>query len=469
MKANFLKPIFFAALTAGILTSCVNDDDYAVPTLECVDQDITVTKTVQEIKTQATGAATLYTNDDIIEGVVVSSDKGGNFYKTLYVNSLDGEIGFNVQVNEVDMFTDYGVGRKIYIKLKGLYVQVRSNTLQIGALYNGNVGQIPAEVYQNHIIRSCEVIAEETLVNRISLADVDDTYIGKLIEFDAVQFTDASLNQTYYNTGNLDPGGQTLTYITDSGEETISLPFRTGQYADYAGTQVSRKNGKIRGVLTKFNSLYQFVSRYETDINMTGERIEPDPAEPGVSESAKGGTAVAFSGSFTENFEVGYSLNADTFPAYVNDHTVGTRYWQIKQFPPTTGNKYIEMTSFAGQGVPGVAAKTYFFVPVDFTAASTFSFDKEFRFMAGEALKVYYVTAANYTAGNTFDVANFTDITSSFTGLTYPATGQSQSTFTTAGVYNIPASLTGNGFFVFEYTGTSTVTTTVQIDNITIN
>ena len=32
------------ALAAGFTTSCVNDDDYAVPTLECVDSTLQKTK-----------------------------------------------------------------------------------------------------------------------------------------------------------------------------------------------------------------------------------------------------------------------------------------------------------------------------------------------------------------------------------------------------------------------------------------
>ncbi|RZK64189.1 MAG: hypothetical protein EOO92_27850 [Pedobacter sp.] len=127
------------------------------------------------------------------------------------------------------------------------------------------------------------------------------------------------------------------------------------------------------------------------------------------------------------------------------------------------------MTAFNGQNIPGQASKAYFFVPVDFSAANSFTFSKEIRFMAGEALKVYYITSANYTALNTFNPANLVNITSSFTGLVYPAANQSQNTFTTAGTYAIPSSLTGTGFFVFEYTGTSTVTTTIQIDDIIIN
>jgi hypothetical protein len=59
--------------------------------------------------------------------------------------------------------------------------------------------------------------------------------------------------------------------------------------------------------------------------------------------------------------------------------------WQLKTF---SNNKYIEMSAFAGSGNPGVPSKVLFFVPVDFTAANTFTFKKEIRYNAGEALKV---------------------------------------------------------------------------------
>jgi len=88
--------------------------------------------------------------------------------------------------------------------------------------------------------------------------------------------------------------------------------------------------------------------------------------------------------------------------------------------------------------------------------------------MAGQTLKVYYVTEANYKPSGKVDPTKFVDITSSFTGLIYPATGGSQNNFTTAGTYNIPANLTGNGYFVLEYSGTPLITTTVQVDNIVV-
>jgi hypothetical protein len=41
--------------------------------------------------------------------------------------------------------------------------------------------------------------------------------------------------------------------------------------------------------------------------------------------------------------------------------------------------------------------------------------------------------------------------------------------FTNSGDYIIPANLTGNGFFLFEYSGSSTITTTIEIDDIIVN
>jgi len=63
-------------------------------------------------------------------------------------------------------------------------------------------------------------------------------------------------------------------------------------------------------------------------------------------------------------------------------------------------------------------------------------------------------------------VNTFVDITSSF-NIKYPAT--SNNSFSSAGTYVIPKDVTGTGFFVFEYSGGGTVTTTIQIDDILIN
>jgi len=465
MKAIF-KTTVYVALAAGLLSSCVNDDDYGVPVLDCVDTPLVANMQPQAVP--ATATATQYTGDGIIEAYVTSSDAGGNFYKSISFQTLDGSFGFSVPVDNASYAASYDVGRKVLIKLDGTYTDKYMSSVRIGALYNGAVGRLTNDQAATVLNRSCTVVSEDELVRDMSIANAkNDANINTLIELQNVEFVADAVGSTYYDAGNV-LGGSTNLLLEDAAGNTII--FRTSEFASYAGSVAPGGSGTVRGVLTKFNNDYQFVARYESDITLDQPRFGEEPEQPGTgtSASALGGTAIAYSGAVTEGFE-SYAVAATTFAPYVNDYTEGDRYWAVKQFPTGTGNKYIEMTAYNGASNPGEAGNTFFFVPVDFTAASNFSFDKEIRYSNGVCLRVYYATSANYTPGNTFNPATFTDITASFTQLTYPANGQSQSSFTTAGTYAIPSALTGNGFFVFEYYSTGTVTTTVQLDNITIN
>jgi len=285
MKNKFLKAILSLMLVSTAFVGCVNDDDYSVPQIECNETNASANLTIAQLKAAVTPTATLYTASDTIEARIVSSDKGGNFYKLIYMNSLDGSIGFSVAVNQTSNYEQYNVGRKVYVSLKGLYVQLRNSTIQIGALYNGNVGQIAATDVRKHIIRSCDVVEESTLVQEMELANaINNDNIGKLIELTGketgVQFVDASLGQTYYNAANV-IGSETNHIITDpSNSANPTLIFRTGSFAEYAGLAVSPNSGKIRGILTKFNNDFQFVARYETDIKLTEDRIGELPVNP---------------------------------------------------------------------------------------------------------------------------------------------------------------------------------------------
>ena len=109
--------------------------------------------------------------------------------------------------------------------------------------------------------------------------------------------------------------------------------------------------------------------------------------------------------------------------------------------------------------------KAVFVVPVDFTAANKFSFKTKDGYNDGQPLKVYYST--DYVPGGSYSQATLVDITSSFSLADGSTTGYA-ATFTSSGDYIIPASLTGNGYFIFEYDGTTGKTTTIQIDDIKI-
>ncbi|OGS81409.1 MAG: hypothetical protein A3G95_04620 [Flavobacteria bacterium RIFCSPLOWO2_12_FULL_31_7] len=360
-------------------------------------------------------------------------------------------------IDAYNLYTKYEPGRKVYIKMKDRYYanNTQTQSLDLGSLYAGTqVGRISGVEYEAAIKRGCSKVDENTLVNHLTIAAAkNNANTNKLVELDGVQFSEASVGKKYFDKSlNASPTWTATNHtLTDASGNTIIV--RVSEFANFSAKNVPTGNGKIRGILTKYNSDFQFMIRTENDVQLNGPRVDSAPPI--------GGSALTYDATLNEPFTSYLTVNQQVFPKYINDAVQGSRYWQVKTF---SGNKYIQMSSFGGTPE---ANRTLFFVPVDFTAASTFSFMSKLGFSNGNPLKVYYTT--NYVPGSDATAATLTQIM----GLTISpglATGY-PATFTPSGTWNIPASLTGNGFIVFEYVGNGSggTTTTAQIDDIVIN
>lgn len=263
-------------LFVSVFYSCVYDDDYEIPNIEnCNEVAIPVTKTIQEIYDTSTSAVTQYSNSDVLEAYVTSNDQAGNFFKRLHFQTLDGSRGFSIPVDVSDLYTIFNPGRKVYIQLQNSYTQLHFDGLEIGnyffdeATQLESIGKIPATNFKNIIIKTCEVIEEEELVNKIALNQITDAHLNTLIELKDVQFEDAALGKTLYDVNN-DTGGATNYTLEDISETSINI--RTSAFANFGPTEVPNGNGTIRGVLTKFRNTYQVLTRSLDDINLNGER-----------------------------------------------------------------------------------------------------------------------------------------------------------------------------------------------------
>jgi hypothetical protein len=458
-----IKLIFGLAIAASIV-SCVNSDDYGTPDLTDNCTDLTVTKTVQDITSTSTTTYQQYMGEDVIEAYVTSSDEGGNFYKSISFVSVDGLVGFSMPIDAYNMYTKFEPGRKVFVNMKDRYFVTENSSTVIGSLYNNQtpadpsddeVGRISSVEYESIITRSCTKENEDNIVKHLTITQAkNNANLNMLIEFDAVQFTDASLGKTYFDESVNNLGGATNHEITDEFGNKIIV--RVSEYATFAAGNVPSESGKIRGVLTKYGSDFQFMVRTLHDINLTDTRMVIDFYPPLV------GGSLAYNSTLNEPFTSYTTTNQQNFPAYINDAAIGSRYWQVKTF---SGNKYIQMSSFGGTPE---ANRSLFIVPVDMTGANNLQFKTKTGFNNGATLKVYYTT--NYVPGNQITTATLVDITSNFTISNGPSSGY-PTNFTNSGVYNIPVGITGNGFFVFEYVGNGSggPTTTMQIDDIVIN
>ena len=325
MKPTF-NLLFFSVVLTLFFTSCVKDE-FSVPKLVCSQPDLTVNRTVAEVHDNANAIVTQYLFDDIIEAYVVSSDESGNFFKTISFQTLatasTPAIGFSVPVDASNLYIDYRIGNKVYLKLKDQYTDVSYGGVRIGSIYvnsynEGGVGRLSQNDYKNVLHASCTTLSETLLVRSFSLPDVlNDANLNTLVELSDVQFTEAANGRHYYEETN-DIGGATNWSLMDKlGNQVI---FRTSSFADFASNLVPKGSGKVRGVLTKYGTDYQLVARSEKDVVMTDARAVP---------------------FFREDFETVVDNSNLSLPGWANIVQSGSLFWKGTVY---SGNGYAEFS-----------------------------------------------------------------------------------------------------------------------------
>ena len=269
-KTNSLIKVLFLFFAALFVTSCVHDDKYDNPDLSTYQcGDLTATKTLAEVKAMTQN--TVITTDDVIEGYVSSSDETGNIYKYIYIQDKpeNPTQGLTISVDAVSTYLNYPQGSKIYIKLKGLAVGKYGNVTQLGALNGTTFGRIPEKKVAASLMRSCTTSA--TIVPlKMSLAEMNtkDHLIGALIEVSNVEFDAKHLCMSYA------PDGQTVdrTIGEDCNATTkkyvTTRVVRNSGFASFAGKILPSGNGSFVGILSKYNSTYQFYINRDSDLKM---------------------------------------------------------------------------------------------------------------------------------------------------------------------------------------------------------
>ncbi|WP_343589606.1 DUF5689 domain-containing protein [Flavobacterium sp.] len=328
------KLILFFGLC--LLYSCSNEVEN--PKLACTQPNLTVSKTVEKIYELTGTTAKQYLYDDIIEAYVVSSDEGGNFFKTISLQTIETEntaaLGFSVPVDATNTYIDYRIGNKVYVKLKNQFTDLYYGGLRIGSLYVSNagdptIGRISQNEYKNVLNASCANLDEDQLVKSLTIEEaLSDSKLNTLIELNDVEFTEAALGRHYFEESN-NVGGSTNWYLRDkTGNQVI---FRTSSYAKFADHFVPEGNGKARGIMTKFGSDYQFMVRSESDVVMNGKRSTP---------------------FFSEDFQSVKNNVNFTLPGWSNIVEKASKLWKSMVY---SGNGYAEFNTTSTTAAENVA------------------------------------------------------------------------------------------------------------------
>ncbi|WP_372794094.1 DUF5689 domain-containing protein, partial [Lutibacter sp.] len=276
MKKNTtIQKLIGLFLLVNTFFGCVKDQDFSKPTVDCVEPEITATNTLQQVKDMYTfGGATVIDTDVIIEGYVVSSDKSGNIYKTLSIQDKpeNPTSAIKISIDETNMYTKYDVGRKIYVKLKGLAVGYSFGSIQIGQAVEGELARISAFEVKNHLFRSCEVA--EIIPKKVTISELNETMLEMLIEIENVQFKTNDLGSSFANVEDTETVNRVLENFNSNCNLVDEVIIRNSGFSKFKNQLLPEGKGSVIAVFGNFYDDFQLYLRDMDDVKFTEARCD---------------------------------------------------------------------------------------------------------------------------------------------------------------------------------------------------
>lgn len=276
MKLNVLKNTAIAFISLCSVMSCVKDDDYELPDNKKVLPAFAgKVVSFSDVASRTTPSIKPYSADEAIEGYVISSDEGGNFYKKIYIQNENKTQALSVALDKSGIYTEFPIGAKVQLRLKGLTTQLNNAITEVGyEIYKNpksgreSVGSMDEAIYKTHLYDmggerktlaslAKDVTSIETVKN--------DAHVGQLITLKGVHFPNEVVGKTMYDKSK-DLGGATNYKLTDANGKTID--FRTSSFAKFKDEKVPAGTLDVTGVLSKFNTSWQFMVSNYADIKV---------------------------------------------------------------------------------------------------------------------------------------------------------------------------------------------------------
>lgn len=211
---------------------------------------------VKHLKSFYKGHPYTFAENYRIKGVVVSTDRSGNYHKTLVVRDETGAMELKLDAD--DLFQTY---------FMGCIVEVACNELTIGA-YSGllQLGSSPSQGHETGYIAEEDVSvvmkivgASESAVEpeKRTITNLTGDDVSRFIAIDGVQFVKESLGVLWCDEAPEESTGfkDTDRYVID--QRGNRLLVRTSRYAECASWSLPEGSGTIEGILSLFNGNYQ--------------------------------------------------------------------------------------------------------------------------------------------------------------------------------------------------------------------
>ena len=295
-KTKYIKFLVAAMLLVGLATSCM-DDDWNDPTGEVapygnndiVEDDAKMisikelkAKTVDLIPSSQANDTVRITEDWQLKVRVTGNDIQGNIYNQIAVQDESGE-GLLICIQKGGLFGFLPVGQEILVNLKGLYIGIYGNNVQIGVPYTNTSGRtFPSRmnfnVWNEHFkilgaADASKVVPEKFDVSKLKDVAYVKSHRGKLMTLENVEMDGADGKLAWAPEADKDAGNGVSRTVKIGGKAQSLMVVRSSTYADFAAKAMPTGKVNLTGIFTvyatnpsKYGYTWQILLRSDSDI-----------------------------------------------------------------------------------------------------------------------------------------------------------------------------------------------------------
>ena len=295
-KTKYIKFLVAAMLLGGLATSCM-DDDWNDPTGEVapygnndiVEDDAKMisikelkAKTVDLIPSSQANDTVRITEDWQLKVRVTGNDIQGNIYNQIAVQDESGE-GLLICIQKGGLFGFLPVGQEILVNLKGLYIGIYGNNVQIGVPYTNTSGRtfpsrMNINVWNEHFkilgaADASKVVPEKFDVSKLKDMAYVKSHRGKLMTLENVEMDKADGKLAWAPEADKDAGNGVSRTVKFNGKAQKLMVVRSSTYADFAAKAMPTGKVNLTGIFTvyatnpsKYGYTWQILLRSDSDI-----------------------------------------------------------------------------------------------------------------------------------------------------------------------------------------------------------
>lgn len=295
-KTKYIKFLVAAMLLGGLATSCM-DDEWNDPTGEVapygnndiVEDDAKMisikelkAKTVDLIPSSQANDTVRITEDWQLKVRVTGNDIQGNIYNQIAVQDESGE-GLLICIQKGGLFGFLPVGQEILVNLKGLYIGIYGNNVQIGVPYTNTSGRtfpsrMNINVWNEHFkilgaADASKVVPEKFDVSKLKDVAYVKSHRGKLMTLENVEMDKADGKLAWAPEADKDAGNGVSRTVKIGGKAQSLMVVRSSTYADFAAKAMPTGKVNLTGIFTvyatnpsKYGYTWQILLRSDSDI-----------------------------------------------------------------------------------------------------------------------------------------------------------------------------------------------------------